>query len=345
MIKKLTITLTVFLAFMVLSTDLFAGGGRRNGTAGAQELLIPISARGLAMSGADVSGISGLDAVFYNPAGFGSSEFGTEAMFSYMNYIADIGFSFGGIGVDLGDLGSLAFSIRTLDFGEIPVTTVDNPYGDGTTFSPSFFIGGLTYSNNLTDRIRVGLNINLISEAIQRTSATGVAFDAGIQYSSLAGVEGLKMGVVLRNLGAQLKYDGEDLLRVAEDPNSDRGEQFYKIDAASFELPAQLEFGLSYNIGFSESYSALIASSFQHNNFANDEYRIGGEFNFNNTFFVRAGYAYVSEATDNSDESIWGPTFGAGVNFDAGVDIKVDYAFRAVDYFDANHMFTIKLGF
>jgi hypothetical protein len=185
----------------------------------------------------------------------------------------------------------------------------------------------------------------LISETIQRTSATGVAFDAGIQYSSLAGVEGLKMGVVLRNLGAQLKYDGEDLLRVAEDPNSDRGEQFYKIDAASFELPAQLEFGLSYNIGINESYSALIATSFQHNNFANDEYRIGGEFNFNNTFFVRAGYAYVSEATDNSDESIWGPTFGAGVNFDAGVDIKVDYAFRAVDYFDANHMFTIKLGF
>jgi len=345
MIKKLTISLTVFLAFIVLSTDMFAGGGKRNGTAGAQELLIPISGRGLAMSGADVSGISGLDALFYNPAGFGSAKFGTEAMFSYMNYIADIGFTFAGVGVDLGDLGALAFSVRTLDFGDIPVTTVDNPYGDGTTFSPSFFIGGLTYSNALTDRIRVGLNINLISETIMRTSASGVSFDAGIQYSSLAGVEGLKMGVVLRNLGAQLKYDGDDLLRVAEDPNSQRGEQFYKIDAASFELPSQLELGLSYNIGISESYSALVAGSFQFNNFANDEYRIGGEFNFNNTFFVRAGYAYVSEAVDNSDESIWGPTFGAGINLDAGVDIVVDYAYRTVDYFDANHMFTVKLGF
>lgn len=345
MIKKLTITLTVFLAFIALTTDMFAGGGKRNGTAGAQELLIPISGRGLAMSGADVSGISGLDAIFYNPAGFGSSEFGTEAMFSYMNYIADIGFTFAGVGVDLGDLGSLAFSVRTLDFGDIPVTTIDNPYGDGTTFSPSFFIGGLTYSNSLTDRIRVGLNINLISETILRTSASGICFDAGIQYSSLAGVEGLKMGVVLRNLGAQLKYDGDDLLRLAEDPNSARGEQFYKIDAASFELPAQLEFGLSYDYVISESYSALLATSFQHNNFANDEYRFGGEFNFNNTFFVRAGYAYVSENTDNTDESIWGPTFGAGVNLDAGVDIKVDYAFRSVDYFDANHLFTVKLGF
>ena len=110
MIKKLTITLAVFLAFIALSTDMFAGGGKRNGTAGAQELLIPISGRGLSMSGADVSGISGLDAIFYNPAGFGSTEFGTEAMFSYMTYIADIGFSFAGVGVDLGDIGSLAFT-------------------------------------------------------------------------------------------------------------------------------------------------------------------------------------------------------------------------------------------
>ncbi len=345
MIKKLTITLTVLLALIALSTDMFAGGGKRNGTAGAQELLIPISARGLAMSGADVSGISGLDAIFYNPAGFGSTAFGTEAMFSYMNYIADIGFSFGGVGVNLGDLGSLGFSIRTLDFGEIPVTTVENPYGDGTTFSPSFFIGGITYSNALTDRIRVGLNINLISETIIRTSASGVSFDAGIQYSGLAGVDGLKMGVVLRNLGSQLKFEGEDLLRTAEDPTSQRGEQFYKIDAASFELPSQLEFGLSYDYLISESYGALIAGSFQHNNFSNDEYRIAGEFNFDNTFFVRAGYAYVSENSDDTDESIWGPTFGAGVNLHTGLDIIVDYAFRSVDYFDANHMFTVKLGF
>jgi hypothetical protein len=345
MIKKLTISLTVILAFAALTADLFAGGGKRNGTAGAQELLIPVSARGLAMSGADISGITGLDAIFYNPAGFGGSKFGTEAMFSYMNYIADIGFSFAAVGVDLGDLGSLGFNVRTLDFGDIPVTTIENPYGNGVTFSPSFFVGGITYANSLTDRIRVGVNINLISETIIRTSATGMSFDAGIQYTELAGVQGLKIGVVLRNLGSQIKYDGEDLLRIAEDPTSQRGTQFYKIDAAAFELPSQLEFGLSYSYLFNESYKATLASSFQNNNFANDEYRIAGEFNFNNTFFVRGGYAYVSENSDNTDQSLWGPTFGAGVNVDAGVDIVVDYAFRSVDYFDANHMITVKLGF
>lgn len=345
MIKKLTIISTVFLATTILTTDVFAGGGKRNGTAGAQELLIPVSARGLAMSGADISGITGLDAIFYNPAGFGGSSFGTEAMFSYMSYIADIGFSFAAVGVNLGDFGAIAFNVRTLDFGDIPVTTVDNPYGTGTTFSPSFFVGGITYSNSLTDRIRVGVNLNLISEKIIRTSASGFSFDAGIQYDGLAGVEGLKMGVVIKNLGSQIKYDGEDLIRTAIDPTSLRGSQFYKIDAASFELPSQLELGVAYSYKFDESYKAIFASSFQNNNFANDEYKIAGEFNYDDLFFIRGGYTYVRENVDDTNQNIWGPTFGAGIILRTGVDIMVDYAFRSVDYFDANHMITVKLSF
>ncbi len=345
MIKKLTIIFTVFLTITILTTNVFAGGGKRNGTAGAQELLIPVSARGLAMGGAYVSGITGLDAIFYNPAGFGGSELGTEAMFSYMSYIADIGFSFAAVGVNLGDLGAIAFNVRTLDFGDIPVTTIDNPYGTGTTFSPSFFVGGVTYSNSLTDRIRVGVNLNLISESIIRTSASGFSFDAGIQYDGLAGVEGLKMGVVLKNLGSQIKYDGEDLIRTAEDGTGSRGPQFYKIDAASFELPSQLEFGVAYSYKFDESNKAIFASSFQNNNFANDEYKIAGEFNYDDLFFIRGGYTYVSENVDDTNQNIWGPTFGVGIVLRTGVDIVVDYAFRSVDYFDANHMFTVKLGF
>ncbi len=345
MIKRLTIIFIIILSVTALTTDLYAGGDKRNGTAGAQELLIPVSARGLAMSGAYIAGISGLDAIFYNPAGFGASDFGTEAMFSYMNYIADIGFSFAAVGVNLGDFGSLAFSVRSLDFGDIPITTIDNPYGTGSSFSPTFFVGGITYSNSLTDRVRVGVNLNLISENIIRTSASGVSFDAGIQYIGLAGVEGLKMGVVLKNLGTQMKYAGEDLIRIADDINSLRGTQFYTIDAASFELPSQLEFGLSYTHRFNESYSTIVASSFQNNNFANDEYRIAGEFNFDDLFFLRGGYAYVSENTDDTNQSIWGPTFGVGFALRTGVDIFIDYAYRSVDYFDANHMITVKLGF
>lgn len=344
MFNNFTKILKISLLSMFIVVEIFAGGGRRNGTAGAQELLIPVGARGLAFNGAYIAGLEGIEAIYYNPAGVGFSKSGTEAMFSHMNYIADIGVSFAAVTTSFEGLGTIGFSVKTLEFGDIPVTTIENPYGTGATFSPSFVTLGLTYANSLTDRIRVGININVVTEKIMRTSATGLSFDVGVQYNGMANVEGLKMGIVLKNFGGQMKFDGPDLIRKAVDPNSLRGEQFYTIDAASFELPSQLELGLAYERRFEQDYKFILASSFQNNNFANDEYKLAGEFAFQDMLFLRGGYSYAPEA-QSSDETIFGPTFGAGFNVNAGIDITVDYAYRWARYFDANHMFAIKLGF
>ena len=348
MLKKFTNILVTILVLLLLVVDSFAGGGRRNGTGGAQELLLPVSARGLSMSGAYVSGMTGLDAIFYNPAGLGVSESTAEAMFSYMNYIADIGFIYAATAVHFEDFGSLGFSIRSVDFGDLKETTVEAPYGTGATFSPTYVVLGITYSNAITDRVRVGLNVNLVSEKILRSSASGISLDAGIQYNGLAGVEGLKFGITVKNLGPSMSFDGPDLLRIAEEADADRGVNYYKIDAATFELPSQLEIGLAYEAQFADAYKALFSTSFQNNNFSNDEYRLGGEFSYNNLLFLRAGYTYVSEAvgSENEDQYLFGPSFGAGINLaSTGANVILDYAYRHSNYFDANQMITVKLGF
>ena len=87
MFKKILYSLFVGVLALSLSADIFAGGGKRNGTSGAEELLLPVSARGLAMGGAYLSGLTGIDAIFYNPAGLTVSDKSAEAMFSYMSYI------------------------------------------------------------------------------------------------------------------------------------------------------------------------------------------------------------------------------------------------------------------
>ena len=47
-----------------------------------------------------------------------------------------------------------------------------------------------------------------------------------------------------------------------------------------------------------------------------------------------------------SDEYIYGLTAGAGINYDVGgLDLKIDYAYRDVKYFNANHVFAVTLGF
>lgn len=333
------------MVIFLLATELMGGGGRRNGTGGAQELLIPVSARGLALSGAYTAGISGIDAIFYNPAGLGVTNNSAEAMFSYMNYIADIGFSFAAVAVHFDDFGSLGFSVRTLDFGDIPVTTTDNPEGTGAVFSPAYVVLGVTYANQLTDRIRAGFTVNLISEEIQRTNASGVSFDAGVQYDGVGGVEGLKLGVALLNLGPSISYDGADLDARVVQVDGKRSSQFYSLNTAEFELPSILELGVAYETRFSDQIGGLFSTSFQNNNFSNDEYRFAAEFNYNEMFFLRGGYSYISEAANDTEEAIFGPTFGVGLNFNQGMDITVDYAFRSVEYFDANHMVTVQLGF
>ncbi len=344
LIKKSKVILIILLLSLA-TAEIFAGGGRRNGTGGAQELLIPVTAKGLSMSGAFTSGITGIDAIFYNPAGLSVSNNSAETMFSYMNYIADINFSFAAVAVHFDDFGSLGFSVRTLDFGEIPVTTVENPEGTGATFSPSYVTFGISYSNALTDRIRVGLNVNVISEKIMRTSATGVAFDAGIQYNNLGGIQGLNMGVALKNLGPSMSFDGSDLDHRVNDPDSKRTLTFYRINSAEFELPSQLELGLAYEKRFGADYKGVISTSFQNNNFSNDEYRMAGEFSYNEILFIRGGYSYIAEAVDLEEESVFGPTFGIGLKMHQGLDITLDYGYRWARYFDANHMVTVQLGF
>ena len=215
MFKKSINLKTVGVLMLFLAVNLIAGGGKRNGTSGAEELLIPVSARGTAMGGSYLAGLTGVGSVFYNPAGLAVANGGTEAMFSYMSYIADINYEYAGVGVNFESFGSLGFNVRNLDFGDIPETTVENPYGTGSTFSPRYVTLGVTYSNHLTDRIRVGVTFNFVTQQIERTSASGIAVDAGVQYDNLGGVEGLQFGLVLKNLGAGMKFAGSDLIRQA----------------------------------------------------------------------------------------------------------------------------------
>jgi len=339
----LRVILLIMVLFSFVTSEIYAGGGKRNGTAGAQELLIPVGARGLSLNGSYISGIEGVEAIYYNPAGLALMDKSVEALFSQMNYIADIGVSYLAIGTKFEGFGSLGFSLKTLNFGDIPVTTVEAPQGTGSTFSPSYLTIGLTYSNNLTDRISIGAKVQLISERILRVSASGFSFDAGVMYNNFANVDGLKIGIVLRNLGPQISFDGADLLRVAEDPLSERGAQYYKIDAAAFELPSQLEIGAAYESSLSEEISGLLVSSFEHNNFSNDQYKIGVEFNYDKLFFLRGAYTFQPEASID-EEKIFGATFGFGVKLSSAADISVDYAYRYANFFDSNHLFALKIG-
>lgn len=195
---------------IIFSSVVFADGGDRVGTAGSTQLLIPVGARGIAMGFTSITDSKGVESLFWNPANL-SREVGTSVTFSRMSYIADIGVDYGALGFSLGKLGSLALSIKSISVGDIAVTTVENPDGTGQFFKPSFITTGLTYSIMLSDRISVGLTTNLNFEKLGDVSKSNLSFNAGINYTNLANLKGLSLGVVLKNFGPSSSFSGSGL--------------------------------------------------------------------------------------------------------------------------------------
>jgi hypothetical protein len=336
--------LFVVAVVLVISSDTFAGRPDKAGTSAAPMLLIPVGGRDVAQGGAMLATSTGVDAIYYNPGGLSFGDHKTEAMFSHMTYLADINIEYLGLSSTFEGFGTLGFTLKSLAIGDIAVTTEALPDGNGETFTPRFTVMGVTYAKSLTDRIGIGLTINLVSEQIDRVSTSGVSFNFGVQYHNFAGLDGFNIGVAVKNIGPQMQYDGPGLLRQGQLDGLARPTSFYNVVAAKAELPSVIELGLGYNMALADKMGLTLAGLFQNQNFFDDEYKVGAELNYDKTFFIRGGYDMAPKA--EADTYIWGPTFGAGLSQDFdGLGFTVDYAYQAAKYFGANHVFTLKLGF
>ena len=343
-----------------------AGSKKRRGTAGAQELLIPTGSRGTAMAGAYVAGITGLEAVEWNMAGVAGLNNNGQALSSYSSWIADIGVTSAAIAYKFGGNNVFGVSLKSLDFGDIPVTTAILPDGTGEMYSPSYLTFGFLYSRKMTDRIFFGTTMKIISESIMRENARGIAIDAGVQYKSETG---LSLGASMRNLGLNMLFNGPDLeeFHTPEDTEPGTNTEPRRIYLQEFELPTTLELGVSYNVNLGPA-TGVVAASFLNNNFSFDEYRFGAEFLVMDMLSLRGGLSMgydpepygadgIENTTDdaddegglesNSDEFIWGPTFGFGLDLEklTGLGVSIDYAYRTAKFFDGVSWLTLTVAF
>lgn len=342
---KKTVMLIVLGACTVVLGTTLAFAQQKAGLSAAPELTIPIGARYVATSGANIANVTGVDAITWNPAGLDAGQ-GSSALFSYRQYIADINISYVALATKIEGVGSFGLSLRSFNIGSIGVTTVDQPDGNGQVISPSFFTLGASYSRQLSDRVAFGVNFNIVNESFGNVAASGVAFDAGVQYKDLIGVQGLALGVTVRNIGTSMQYGGSGLWVQATDPNNSRGLTYYKVEAASFQMPSLIDLGIGYTKPIDEENSLRISAAYENDNYGIDGYRVGGEYSFQNSIFVRAGYLYSTDVSGTI--SIWqNYTLGVGVNLQkyAGIGMSVDYAYVPVKYFSANNLIDVRLDF
>ncbi len=343
-----------FIMSALLITSFAVAQGPRNGSVASSHLLIPQGARYLSGGGATANA-TGIDAVYWNPAGLARAGSNVTGIFARRSYIADIGINYIGAGLKLGRLGSLGATIRTFDIGEIEATDIFNPDGNGTVFEPTVFVVGATYSKLMSDRTSIGASVNFINEGFAGVSASGMAIDIGVQYGSFLNIPGLSIGVALRNFGAAMRYGGSALWQPAKVEGSSRETEWYKVEAAAFDMPFTMDIGAAYSLDLGAS-SLDLGFTFENNNAAQDEYRIMGQFNLGDMAAIRVASLSATAVADDKTtaaikeselENIFASvSFGGSLNLAkfTGINVSLDYAYIPAKYFDANQVFALRFG-
>ncbi|GLR18141.1 PorV/PorQ family protein [Portibacter lacus] len=345
--KKVYLSLLLIFSISLV----FAGNPDRQGEAGASELLLNPWARSAGLHGLSTSFISGVESMRFNVAGLGRIE-GTEFLLGNTRLYEGSGISLNAIGFasKVGERGALGLSITSMDFGEIPITTVNQPEGIGGNINPSFFHIGAGYSYTYANKISVGALVRIISESLTDVSAFGAALDAGVQYVT-GEKDNFKLGVSLRNVGTPMRFAGEGLSFQSGNPD---GTANYLLTVGQrsqkFELPSVLNIGASYDIYISETSFVRAAGNFTSNAFSRDNIGLGAEVHFNDFLVLRGAYKYdIGSVPGESTNNIYtGVAGGISLNipFKKGSsrNIGIDYAYRTTSPFRGTHNIGIKLN-
>ena len=324
--RRATFVQTVVVGLLALAAGwvgpAYAGSNERKGTAGAQELLMGVGPRGTALGSAVTADASGVEAMFWNPAGLGTVK-GTEAMFSHTGYFADQKLNYAAVASHVGGAGVLAFDAKVLSIGDIIVTTEDAPEGTGQILNPTFTVLGLGYARQFTDRVLFGGVVHYVNEQIANASASGLAFDFGVQYTT--GWNGLQFGIAMKNFGSQLEFSGADfdvnLLPPGSDPQASN--RPFALSSAPFEMPSYFALGGTVEVYAQNQQRLALLSGFQSNNFEFDYLLSGLEWSYRHDYALRASY-FGSFGSASSGSSLSGSE--GSLEFNSGNDLYSGFA-------------------
>jgi hypothetical protein len=333
---------------LLLTGVAFAGNPDRQGEAGANQLLINPWARSAGLHTMNTANVIGAEAMFINVAGL-SRITKTQFQLGHTRYLvgAEINMNALGFAQRIGKGGTFGISLIALDLGDFDLTTEDTPGGSGATFSPSFFNMGISYAHLFANKVSVGITAKFVTEGISNARASAMALDAGVQYVT-GEKDNFKFGISLRNIGSKMRFQGEGLSKPLPNPGPTfpYNNTYYERSSA-FELPSQLNIGMSYDWLFGGMSRLTMVLNFTSNAFSRDQAGGGLEFALGKNFALRAGYkfefdAQVGEETIDNGVSA-GLTVSLPVKKDSNTRIALDYGYRATDIFQGIHNIGLRL--
>lgn len=326
--KKLKILIQVFLLIALISIPV-QPQVKKVAQTGLQFLKIDVGARASSLAGAMTNAGYDANAVFYNPAGIARMSHNADFMFNNTQWIADIKYNSVAVAYTFEDIGTFALQGLFADYGDIIGTRVasnEQGYISTGNIDVNAYSIGLSYARNLSEKFTVGGTVKYVSQSLgsnlmpdgstKNNKVSGAAFDFGTIY--YPGWKSLRFGFSVRNFAKEFEYEKE-----------------------SFELP------LTFNIGFAmnlfdlidiPNQSLLLSIDAVHPRDYSERMKFGAEYTLFDMVSVRAGY--------KTNHDIEGFSGGLGLFYEiSGINLKVDYSYSSMEFFDAVNRFTVGFSF
>jgi hypothetical protein len=172
----------LFVLLLPLASSLAAD----QGTTAASFLKLDTSPRAIAMAGSFGGVADDVSAIQYNSGGLGFLK-QKEVTLMHAMWFQDIFYDYGALAWPIDGIGTVGLSFFYLNAGTFdkygfdPVT--NNPVNQGQ-FTASSMVAGLAFSRPIVNYLSAGINIKMISEAIESKGTSGIAVDLGVLYAA-----------------------------------------------------------------------------------------------------------------------------------------------------------------
>lgn len=337
------------------------------GSSGGEFLKIPIGARGVAMGQAFTAVVDDISALWWNPAGLGSLG-DPAAFFTNVNMPLDVQFNYVGAGTPVfGGRGVIGGAVGVLSMGEQEVTTVDQPGGTGATFRSWSSSTQISYAHNVFEWLTTGASVKWSHENIFGVSSNAFQVDLGTNYHGTFANRGLRVAVVVQNLGTSFVSEASPIRASAGPASYSMLPNLSLLSSAiaseEFRPPTTVKTAVAYYLVDRERSSLIVNGELANPRQLQPMVSLGGEWTqvlvpareegeVATKVAARAGYTYQTDEEGEMDglccgsESLRGLGVGAGLQVDfASFGSSFDYAFRDWGRLGGTNNFSVSVLF
>lgn len=339
---KSVVALTLLVIFMVLPvcakddvSGSSAGEFLKVGAAGSQFLKIGVGARASGMAGAYTAVTDDLTSLYWNPAGLADVK-GMSGEFHYTQWFAGFTHSYAALSMPIGGSFTAAAQLISFNSDRIPITTLAQPEGTGSHYTVNDFSAGLSISGYLTDQFSFGVTAKMVQNAFSSLNSSGFAFDVGTRYDT--GIQGIKLGFAIFNLGTEMKYEGQDLKstkKYIEELKAAPWDVTYL--ANSYTMPLIFRAGVTSDIIDDEEHKLIVSGDFITLSDTPEQFAFGTEYRWIDILSLRAGYLIGQDQL--------GLSGGIGLSYiSGGVKGQIDYSITPTANIGLINRLSISIG-